>query len=676
MNNPLLSSFDLVPFQEIEVDHYLPAVHARISEAKSQISAIVQNPEPPTFSNTLEALDYSSLALERVSQCFFNLLSAETSQELQAKAQEISPLLSAFKNDVLMDADLFGRIKSVYDHRRSLKLNTEQMRLLETTYQSFCRNGALLTEEEQEKIRAIDAELARATLTFGNNILAETNAFELCIANVEELDGLPAEVIQCAQTKAKEKGKKGYLLGLDFPCYMPVMKFAKNRSLRKEMWLAYGARAAQKNEQDNTGLIKTIVGLRQKRAEILGYATHADFVLEQRMAKSTQTVSNFLEDLIQKATPAAQKELERLRSYGANHHGIDRMEPWDQAFLSEGLKKHLYQWDEQEVKNYFALDQVLEGVFLVAEKLFGLSFKRDVTIPVYHEQVKAYRVLNKASELTAVLYTDFHPRPSKRNGAWMTSYKTQYKKDKKNHRPHISIVCNFTHPDDNGLALLSFQEVTTLFHEFGHALHGILADTQYPSLSGTNVAWDFVELPSQIMENWCFQQESLDLFASHWQSKESLPEKYLNQIKALKSFQEGLQTMRQIGFASLDMAYHSNRYTTQNIREFEQQLLAPTQLLKHEHPYCTSTGFSHIFQGGYAAGYYSYKWAEVLDADAFSLFEEKGIFDAKTANSFAKHILSQGGTQAPEVLYRQFRGRDPKNEALLKRAGLLQTLTD
>ena len=676
MNNPLLTSFDLIPFREIEVDHFLPAFHARITESKAQIKAIVQNPELPTFSNTVEALDYSTLSLERVSQCFFNLLSAETSKELQAKANKISPLLSAFKNDVLMDNELFERIKSVYEDRKTFKLNTEQIRLLETTYRSFCRNGAILSETDQEKIRAIDAELAKATLTFGNNILAETNAFELLVADLDTLDGLPADVIERAQSKAQEKGKEGYLLGLDFPCYMPVMKFAKNRSLRKEMWLAYGARGAQKNKFDNSALIKQIIELRHKRAKILGYEHHAAFVLEERMAQSCQNVTTFLQKLTEKAKPAAQKEIEALRKYASRYHGIEILEPWDQTFLSEGLKKQLFQWDEQEVKNYFALDQVLEGIFLVAEKLFGLRFEIDTTIPVYHSEVKSYRVLNKTSELTAILYTDFHPRPNKRNGAWMTSYKSQYKKDKKNHRPHISIVCNFTHPDKNGLARLTFQEVTTLFHEFGHALHGILANTQYPSLSGTNVAWDFVELPSQIMENWCFQKESLDLFALHWQSKEPLPELYLNQIKALKSFQEGLQTLRQIGLATLDMAYHSNRYTNQNIREFEQDLLAPTQLLKHGHTYCLSTGFTHIFQGGYSAGYYSYKWAEVLDADAFSLFEEKGIFDIQTANSFAKNILSQGGTQAPEALYRKFRGRAPNNVALLKRAGLLKTLSE
>lgn len=672
MINPLLESFDTVPFDRIKAEHFLPAVESLIAQSKDAIEQITRNTEPATFDNTMLALEYSGLDLERVSQCFFNLLSAHTNETLQAEAQRISPLLSSFKNDILMNAPLFERIKTVYDQRKTLDLTHEQERLLDQTYKSFCRNGALLSADQQEQVRSIDNALAKATLTFGNNVLSETNAFSLHIEDEGSLAGLPQSFLDSAKEKARAKNLEGFLIGLEFPSYMPVMKFAKNRELRQKLWRAYGARGAQGNDQDNKAIIQEIVSLRQRRAEILGYPSHAAFILEERMARSAESVNAFLEDLSQKAKPAAEKELEDLKSYAAKHEQWAEIEPWDQAYLSEGLKKQRFNWDEEKIKAYFPLNQVLTGVFSIAKRLYGLHFEVDNSIAVYHPEVTAYRVLGQDGVLKALLYTDFHPRPSKRDGAWMTSYKTQYKLDQKDHRPHISIVCNFTRPDAQGDALLTFREVTTLFHEFGHALHGMLADTHYPSLSGTSVSWDFVELPSQIMENWCFHEESLNLFAKHYQTKEGLPQTYLKQINALKSFQEGLQTMRQIGFASLDMAYHDGQYNGQDIVSFERNILNPTQLLKHSHPYVMSTAFSHIFQGGYAAGYYSYKWAEVLDADAFSLFEERGIFDPETAENFLEHILSQGGTQDPMMLYKRFRGREPKTEALLRRAGLLK----
>ena len=672
MINPLLESFDTVPFDRIKAEHFLPAVESLIAQSKDAIEQITRNTEPATFDNTMLTLEYSGLDLERVSQCFFNLLSAHTNETLQAEAQRISPLLSSFKNDILMNAPLFERIKTVYDQRKTLDLTHEQERLLDQTYKSFCRNGALLSADQQEQVRSIDNALAKATLTFGNNVLSETNAFSLHIEDEGSLAGLPQSFLDSAKEKARAKNLDGFLIGLEFPSYMPVMKFAKNRELRQKLWRAYGARGAQDNDQDNKAIICEIVSLRQRRAEILGYPSHAAFILEERMAKSAESVNAFLADLSEKAKPAAEKELEDLKSYAAKHEQWAEIEPWDQAYLSEGLKKQRFNWDEEKIKAYFPLNQVLTGVFSIAKRLYGLHFEVDNSIAVYHPEVKAYRVLNKDGTFKALLYTDFHPRPSKRDGAWMTSYKTQYKLDQKDHRPHISIVCNFTRPDAHGDALLTFREVTTLFHEFGHALHGMLADTHYPSLSGTSVSWDFVELPSQIMENWCFHEESLNLFAKHYQTKEGLPKTYLKQINALKSFQEGLQTMRQIGFASLDMAYHDGQYNGQDIVSFERNILNPTQLLKHNHPYVMSTAFSHIFQGGYAAGYYSYKWAEVLDADAFSLFEERGIFDPETAENFLEHILSQGGTQDPMMLYKRFRGREPKTEALLRRAGLLK----
>ncbi len=671
MTNPLLDSFDLVPFDRIKADHFLPAVQSLIAQAKSDIEQITLNPDQATFENTMLALEHSGLKLERVSQCFFNLLSAHTNEELQQKAQQISPLLSAFKNDILMNAALFERVKAIFDQKKSLGLSIEQERLLEQTYKSFCRNGALLNAEQQKEVRSIDNALSKATLNFGNNVLSETNAFSHHIVEISALEGLPQSFLDRAKERAREKDLEGYLIGLEYPSYMPVMKFAKNRDLRQKLWLAYGARAAKDNEQDNKDIIREIVSLRQRRAEILGYPNHAAFVLEERMAKSPEAVNNFLSDLSEKARPAAEKELEALQSFAFEQEQLATMQPWDQAYFSEGFKKKNFNWDEEKIKEYFPLNQVLSGVFDIAHRLFGLKFELDPNIPVYHPEVKAYRVNDQKGDYKALLYTDFHPRPSKRDGAWMTSYKSQYKTGHENHRPHISIVCNFTHPDAQGIALLSFQEVTTLFHEFGHALHGMLADTHYPSLSGTSVSWDFVELPSQIMENWCFQQESLSLFAKHYKTQESLPLAYLEQIIALKSFQEGLQTLRQIGFASLDMAYHDGQSTAQEIVSFERKILGPMQLLKHDHPYVMSTAFSHIFQGGYAAGYYSYKWAEVLDADAFSLFEERGIFNPETAQSFAQNILSRGGTEDPMTLYKRFRGREPRNEALLRRAGLI-----
>lgn len=671
MTNPLLDSFDLVPFDRIRADHFLPAVQSLIAQAKSDIEQITLNPNPANFENTMLALEHSGLKLERVSQCFFNLLSAHTNEDLQQEAQQISPLLSAFKNDILMNAALFERVKAIFDQKKSLGLSIEQERLLEQTYKSFCRNGALLNSEQQKEVRSIDNALSKATLNFGNNVLSETNTFSCHIEEISALEGLPQSFLDRAKEKARAKELEGYLIGLEYPSYMPVMKFAKNRDLRQKLWLAYGARGAKDNEQDNKNIIREIVSLRQRRAEILGYPNHAAFVLEERMAKSPEAVNNFLGDLAEKARPAAEKELEALQSFAFEQEQLATLQPWDQAYFSEGLKKKNFNWDEEKIKEYFPLNQVLSGVFDIAHRLFGLKFELDPNIPVYHPEVKAYRVNDQKGDFKALLYTDFHPRPSKRDGAWMTSYKSQYKTGHKNHRPHISIVCNFTHPDAQGIALLSFQEVTTLFHEFGHALHGMLADTHYPSLSGTSVSWDFVELPSQILENWCFQQESLSLFAKHYKTQDPLPLAYLEQITALKSFQEGLQTLRQIGFASLDMAYHDGQYKAQEIVPFERNILGPMQLLKHDHPYVMSTAFSHIFQGGYAAGYYSYKWAEVLDADAFSLFEERGIFDPETAQSFAQNILSQGGTEDPMTLYKRFRGREPRNEALLRRAGLI-----
>jgi len=671
-DNPLIQPFDCVPFSQINQNHYLPAFEHLIGKAKFALHQIATQKTPPTFDNTLGALEYSAQELERASLLFFNLLSANTNEQLQALAQTISPLLSAFSNDVLLNQELYARIATIHQQRDQISLLPEQKRLLDQQYRAFLRNGAQLNPKDKATLRSIDQTLAQTTLTFGNNVLADTNAYYLHLHQREDLNGLTTAYIESAQEKAKAKGKAGFLIGLDFPSYMPFMKYAKNRAHRKTLWQAFGSRGFLNNDQNNEDIIKRIVRLRKERALLLGYKSHAHFVLEERMAKSPQAVRQFLEEFGEKAGPAAQKELEELKAFALEQEGIDQLEPWDTAYFSEQLKKKLFDWDEEAVKPYFPLHQVLEGAFAVTHKLYGMVFQEDSSIEVYHPEVKAFRVMDHNGTLKAILYTDFHPRPSKRDGAWMTSYKNQYCHQGTNERPHISIVCNFTPPTATTPSLLSFQEVTTLFHEFGHALHGILADTIYPSLSGTHVSWDFVELPSQIMENWCYQDESLALFAKHYQTGAALPEHYLTQIKQIMTFQQGMQTLRQIGFASLDMAYHDESGLEKtSVKAFEKQALRPTQLFDPSEDTCMSTAFSHIFQGGYAAGYYSYKWAEVLDADAFGLFQERGIFDQATAQAFKNNILSQGGTQDPMDLFVAFRGRQPSPDALLKRSGLV-----
>ncbi len=670
--NPLLESFDLTPFSAIEQAHFLPAFEHLIKEAQMVLENIATQKAPPTFQNTLAALEYGGLALDRARLVFFNMLSADTNEGLQELAQKVSPLLSAFSNDVLLHEGLFERIEAIHKQKDSLNLLPEEIRLLEQQYKVFLRNGAKLNEDQKQTLRSIDGQLAQYTLTFGNNVLADTNTFFLHLTDREDLSGLSNDYIDRAQSRAKDQEKEGFLVGLDFPSYMPFMKYARNRTHRKALWQAFGSRGFLANEHNNEVSIHTITRLRRERAQLLGYDSHAHFVLEERMAKTPESVGHFLEDFGQKAHPAAAKEMAQLKAYARDKEGINTIESWDSAYFSEQLKKDLFDWNEEAVKPYFPLDQVLEGAFAVTKKLYGLEFEEDPSIDTYHTEVKAYRVYDREKKLKAILYTDFHPRASKRDGAWMTSFKNQWRHQGINQRPHISIVCNFTPPSVATPSLLSFQEVTTLFHEFGHALHGILANTIYPSLSGTHVSWDFVELPSQIMENWCYQEEGLALFARHYKTQAPLPQNYLEQIKHIMSFQQGMQTLRQLGFATLDLAYHNEQEIGQRtIKEFETQALEPTQLFRTHDQTCMSTAFSHIFQGGYAAGYYSYKWAEVLDADAFALFEERGIFDEATANSFESCILSQGGTQDPMDLYVSFRGRQPSPEALLKRSGLL-----
>jgi len=671
LENPLLKPFETphqsIPFSSIRPEHFIPALEENIKNALEAIDAIVQQTTAPTFENTIEALENVGELLGRNSSILFNLNSAETSETLQSITQQASPLLTKFQNDVRLNQALFERIKTIYENQKQEKLSVEQQTLLEKEYKGFARNGALLGEAEKNRLREIDTEKAQLGLTFGENVLADTQAFELHITEEKELEGLPEQVKEMAAETAQSKDKTGWIFTLDYPSYVPLMTYAENRALRKKMSLAFGRRGFQTNGNNNTAIILRLIELRKKRAELLGYDSHAAFVLEERMATSEENVKNFLEDLYKKAYPAAAKEWKAMEDFAADQLGLSTMEKWDTAYVSEKLKQAQLELDEQQLKPYFPLEKVRAGVFEIAGKLYGLRFEKNESLEGYHPEVEVYEVYNRQGDFYALLYTDFFPRPGKRNGAWMTSFRGQ----KKDQRPHISVVCNFSKPTASTPSLLSFQEVTTLFHEFGHALHGILANTTYGGLSGTSVFWDFVELPSQIMENWCYEKEALELFARHYQTDEVIPMEYIQKIKKAAHFQQGLQTLRQLGFGFLDLSYHGAQATDiQDVKSHESAILERVQFLKDTPQSCTSTAFSHIFQGGYSAGYYSYKWAEVLDADAFELFLEKGIFDPQTAKSFEDNILSKGGTEHPMTLYKRFRGKAPDPQALLKRAGL------
>jgi Zn-dependent oligopeptidase len=672
LTSTFITKHNTAPFSQIKLDDYKPAFIENIATAKAEIDTIINNPEAPTFENTIEALDFSGNALDRLSSIFFNLNSAETCEEMQKIAQEVSPLLTKFSNDITLNEDLFKRIKTVYEQKDSLSLSPEQATLLDKKFKSFSRNGALLSEDKKLKLREIDTELAKLKLTYGENVLAETNAYQLHITNESDLKGLPEGTIEAAKSLAKSKELEGWIFTLDFPSYIPFVTYADNRELRKEMAIAAGKKAFQNNEFDNQEITLKIAKLRFERANLLGYATHSHFVLEERMAQNPDKVKSFLNDLLAKAKPAAQKEFAELTAFAKELDGIDHLQKWDGAYYSEKLKQKLFNLDDEKLKPYFQLENVLNGAFTIAGKLYGLTFTEIFDIDKYHEEVTTYEVKDEFGELVAIFYADFFPRKGKRNGAWMTSFKSQSIKNGVNERPHISNVCNFTKPTETKPSLLTFNEVTTLFHEFGHGLHGMLANTIYPSLSGTSVYWDFVELPSQVMENWCYEPEALSLFAKHYETGEIIPQEYVEKIKESASFQEGMATLRQISFGLLDMAFHSNNPTEiTNIKAFEKTAFEGTTLYPDVAENCMSVSFSHIFAGGYSSGYYSYKWAEVLDADAFAYFQEKGIFNKEVATKFKDNVLSKGGTELPMELYKRFRGQEPKPDALLKRAGLI-----
>ncbi|MDE1205870.1 M3 family metallopeptidase [Tenacibaculum larymnensis] len=671
--NPLLQDFNTPPFSQIKEEDYKPAIKEAIQIAKDEIDAIVENSEAPTFENTTVALDNTGNKLDRATSIFFNLNSAETNEEIQKIAKDISPWLSEFRNDMILNEELFKRVKTVYDQLSDLNLTPEQEMLLDKQYKSFARNGANLNETDKAELRKIDAELAKLSLQFGEHVLAETNAFELLITNEDDLAGLPESAKEAAKELANSKGKEGWMITLDYPSYIPFMTYADNRELRKKLSIAFGKKGFQQNEYNNEQVVKDIVTLRHKRANLLGYKTHAHFVLEERMAETPEKVMEFLNELLEKAKPAAQREFKNLEAYAKKLDGIDQLQKWDGAYYSEKLKKELFNLDQELLKPYFKLENVIDGVFTVANKLYNLQFEEIDTIDKYHEDVKTYAVKDTDGNFVSYFYADFHPRPGKRNGAWMTSYKSQYMSNDTNERPQVSIVCNFTKPTQTKPSLLTFNEVTTLFHEFGHALHGMLANTTYKSLSGTSVSWDFVELPSQVLENWCYEKETLELFAKHYETGEVIPMEYVEKIKESASFHEGIQTLRQLSFGLLDMSWHSgdSPETITNVKEFETNAFAETKLYPDVAENCMSTSFSHIFQGGYSAGYYSYKWAEVLDADAFEYFKEEGIFNKEVADKFKNNVLSKGGTEEPMELYKRFRGREPKPDALLRRAGLI-----
>ena len=670
--NPLLQDFKTAPFSKISNDNYKPAIQKGIEMATAEIDAIIHNSETATFENTTVALEFAGEKLNRITSIFFNLNSAETNDEIQKIAQEVSPWLSKFGNDITLNEALFERVKTVFDAKETLDLTLEQNMLLDKQYKSFARNGANLKEADKTILREIDATLSKLSLQFGENVLTETNAFEMHLTNENDLCGLPESEKEAAKEVAKSKEKEGWVFTLDYPSYIPFLTYADNRELRKKMAIAAGKKGFQDNEFNNEKIVLEIVNLRQKRANLLSYKTHAHFVLEERMAETPENVIEFSNNLLGKAKPAALKEFENLENYAKKRDGIDQLQKWDGAYYSEKLKKELFDLDQELLKPYFKLENVIDGVFEIANRLFDLQFEEVSNIDKYHEDVKTYNVTDINGNFTAVFYADFHPRKGKRNGAWMTSYKSQQIKNNNNERPHISIVCNFTKPTETKPSLLTFNEVTTLFHEFGHALHGMLANTTYNSLSGASVSWDFVELPSQILENWCFEKEALALFAKHYKTGEIIPIKYVEKIKESASFHEGMQTLRQLSFGLLDMQWHSkNPSEISSLKEFENAAFAETKLYPDVEENVMSTSFSHIFQGGYSAGYYSYKWAEVLDADAFEYFLEKGIFNKEVATKFKENILSKGGTEKPMELYKRFRGKEPKPDALLKRAGLL-----
>ena len=647
--------YNAAPFSRFTPTDYLPAIEKAIAESLAQINSITQNPEPATFKNTIEALAYTGLELDRLTAMFFNLNSAETNDALQAEAQRISPLLTDYGNDIRLNEALFKRIKTVYDQRETLSLTAEQQTLLEKTYKSFTRNGANLSLDDKERLREIDKQLATLKLKFSENVLAETQHYQWVITDKNTLSGLPDFVLEMLAQEAKKRKVQGWVITLDLPIYTAVMKYADNRDLRQKLFTDYHSRCAGESAYNNEDNVLRIAQLRQTRASLLGYPNYATFALEERMAETPEKVIAFLNEQLAKDKPQAIKELEELKTFS----GLTDFQQWDFAYYAEKLKQERYQIDDSLLKPYLALDKAVEGMFAVAHKLYGLHFTLTDEVEKYHPEVQTYKVTDENGDYLALFYTDFFPRAGKRNGAWMTSYKEQYRDEQGNDsRPHISIVCNFTRPTDTAPSLLTFNELTTLFHEFGHALHGMLSKVTYPSLSGTNVARDFVELPSQLMENWCYEEETLRLFATHYQTGEPLPIEWVKKVKAVEDFMKGILNVRQLNFGFLDMEWHTYPHLErlEDVRTFEQTVTKATQLYPPIDVMCISPAFSHIFSGGYAAGYYSYKWSEALEEGALEIFKEAGFFNKTVATRFRKEILERGSSEKESILYKRFRG--------------------
>ena len=675
MENPLLTEsklpFGAPQFDKIRNEHYMPAFEQGIAEAKAEIDAIANNPAAPTFENTIEAMEYSGETLDRVSSIFYNLMEADVNEQMQQIAEEVAPMLNDYSMYVSLNEKLFERVKAVYEQRDSLALEKDQLKLLENTYRSFTRNGANLQGEDREKYSRISEELSLTTLAFQKNLLAATNAYVLNITDSTKLDGLPAYVVDAAAESAAEKGLEGWAFTLDYPSYSPFMKYCNDRELRRQMYMAYGSRAVG-GEYSNCENVSKIIDLRIQSAQLLGYRTYADYALEVRMAKDAGTVNKFLADLMNPSLPYARADVKMVEDF-ARKNGFegDRLMGWDFSYWSEKLQKAEYDLSEELLKPYFKLENCIDAVFDLAHRLYGINFKIREDIPGYHKDVKVYEVTDEDGSHLALFYADFFPRPSKRGGAWMTEFRGQSIKDGVERRPFISIVTNFSKPTASTPSLITHYEFTTFLHEFGHALHGMLAEGRYGSLTGTSVARDFVELPSQIMENWGYEPEYLNTFAKHYQTGESIPMELIDKIVASKNYLSGYFQVRQLQFGLLDMAWHSLESLPQTDPvSFEKAALKPYEVMPGVAETAISPGFSHIFAGGYAAGYYSYKWAEVLEADAFSLFQEKGIFNTEVSHSFRENILSRGGSEDAAVLYRNFRGHDPEPEALMKKLGL------
>ena len=675
MENPLLTEskapFGAPEFDKIRTEHYLPAFEAGIKEGKADIDAIVANPDEPTFENTIEAMERSGSTLNRVASIFFNLMEAHTSDEMQEIAEKVSPMLTEYSMYASLNPHLFKRVKAVYEKRHELGLDKDQMMLLEDNYKGFVRGGANLSDEDKSLYSSWAEQLSLATLQFSKNVLAATNAYTLHITDEADLAGLPEYAKVMGAETAKEKGLEGWAFTLDYPSYGPFMKYSTVRNLRQDMWVAYNSRALG-GEFDNSEIVKTIVDLRIKMANILGYETWADYQLEERMAKDKKTVNEFISQLLVPSMEYALKDVEDVFKY-AKKNGFegDKLMPWDFSFWSERYQEAEYSLNAEELKPYFRLESCIDAVFDLADRLYGLEFTELDNVPVYHEDVKVYEVKDADGRHMALFYADFFPRASKRGGAWMTEFRGQSIKDGVEYRPFISTVMNFTKPTADTPSLITHDEFTTFLHEFGHALHGILAEGRYESLTGTSVPRDFVELPSQILENWGYEPEYLNSFAKHYQTGEPIPAELIEKIVAAKNYLAGYGQVRQLHFGYIDMNWHSlTSVPEMSVIDFEQSILAPYATLPAVENTGFSTSFSHIFSGGYSAGYYSYKWAEVLEADAFSLFKEKGIFNQEVAASFKENVLSKGGSEEASVLYRNFRGRDPEPQALMQKLGL------